>query len=63
MSKGKKYILVCIDYVTKWMEARELPRVTKKSVVDFLVSVIFVRFGVPREIFTDQGAQIVSKIM
>ncbi len=63
MSKGKTYILFCIDYVTKWVDARALPRETKKEVVDFLFSVIFVRFGVPREIAIDQGTQFVSNIM
>lgn len=36
MSRGKKYILVCIDYVTKWVEERALPRETEKTMVDFL---------------------------
>lgn len=63
MSKGKKYILVCIDYVTKWVEARALPRATQKVVVDFLFSNNFVRFGVPKEIVIDQGTQFVSNPM
>ena len=61
-SKGKKYILVCTDYVTKWVEAKALPRATEKAVETFIFSDIFVRFGVPREIVTDQGTQFVSKI-
>jgi hypothetical protein len=55
-SKGKPYILVCTDYVTKWVEAKALVRATEQLVVNFLFEEIFVRFGVPREIVTDQGA-------
>ena len=55
-SQGKKYILVCTDYVTKWVEAKPLPRATEQTMVNFLFEEIFVRFGVPREIVTDQGA-------
>ena len=62
-SKGKRYILVCTDYVTKWVEAKALVRATEKTVVNFLFAEIFVQFGVPREIVTDQGAQFNSKLM
>lgn len=55
-SKQKKYILVCTDYVTKWVEAKALPSATENSVVQFLFEDIFTRFGVPREIVTDQGS-------
>lgn len=63
MSKGKNYILVCTDYVMKWVEARALPRETEKTMVDFPFFDIFVRFVVPKEIITDQGTQFVSKLM
>ena len=37
MSRKKKYILVCTDYVTKWVEAKYLHlRATEKSVVEFI---------------------------
>ena len=52
-SKGKMHILVCIDYVTKWVEEKALTRGTEQSVVNFLFEDIFTRFGVPREIVTD----------
>jgi len=63
MSRKKKYILVCTDYVTKWVEAKALFSATEKSVIDFIYEDIFTRFGVPREIVTDQGAQFTSKLM
>ena len=62
-SKGKSYILVCTDYVTKWIEAKALPRATKQAVADFLYEDIFTCFGVPREIVTDQGTQFTSKLI
>jgi transposase InsO family protein len=63
MSRRKNYILVCTDYVTKWVEAKALFRATEKSVVEFIYEDIFTHFGVPREIVTDQGTQFTSKLM
>jgi len=62
-SKQKKYILVCTDYVTKWVEAKALPFVTENIVVLFLFKDIFTRFGVPREIVTDQETQLTSRLV
>lgn len=63
MSKKKKNILVCTDYVTKWVEAKALYATTKKAVVEFLFKNIFTRFGVPCEIVTNQGTQFTSKLV
>jgi transposase InsO family protein len=63
MSHRKKYILVCTDYVTKWVEAKALYSANEQSVVDFLFEEIFTRFGVPREIVTDQGTQFTSNLV
>ena len=54
VSKKKRYILVCTEYVTKWVKAKAVPRATEQVVVDFLHEDIFTRFGIPREIVTDQ---------
>ena len=63
MSHKKKYILVCTDYVTKWVEDKALFIATEKLVVEFIYEEIFTRFGVPREIVTDQGTQFTYKLM
>lgn len=47
-SNGKKYILVCTDYITKWVEAKAVARATEETMVSFLFEDIFVIFGVPR---------------
>ena len=63
MSRKNKYILVCTDYVTRWVEAKPLFRDIEKPIVEFIYEEIFTRFGVPREIVTDQGTQFTSKLM
>ena len=63
MSNKKKYILVCTDYATKWVEAKALFRATEKSMVEFIYAEIFTQFGVPREIVSDQGSRFTSKLM
>ena len=63
MSRKKSYILVCTNYVTKWVEAKAMLRATKKLVIEFICEENFTRFGIPREIVTDNGAHFVSKSM
>nr|GEU80595.1 reverse transcriptase domain-containing protein [Tanacetum cinerariifolium] len=53
-SKGNKYILVAVDYVSKWVEAKALPTNDARVVVKFLKS-LFSRFGIPRAIISDRG--------
>jgi len=50
---NKLYILVCTDYMTKWVEEKALSRASEESVLAFLFEDIFLRFGVPREFITD----------
>nr|GFA97978.1 reverse transcriptase domain-containing protein [Tanacetum cinerariifolium] len=53
-SKGNKYILVAVDYISKWVEAKALLTNDARVVVKFLKS-LFSRFGTPREIISDRG--------
>nr|KYP75499.1 Pro-Pol polyprotein [Cajanus cajan] len=54
-SKNHKYILVVIDYFTKWVEAIPLKEVEQKDIIDFVEDHIITRFGIPQTITTDQG--------
>nr|GEY29679.1 reverse transcriptase domain-containing protein [Tanacetum cinerariifolium] len=53
-SKGNKYILVAIDYLSKWVEAKALPTNDARVVVKILKS-LFTRFGTPHAIISDRG--------
>ncbi|GJU05339.1 reverse transcriptase domain-containing protein [Tanacetum coccineum] len=53
-SHGNKYILVAVDYLSKWVKAKALPTNDARVVVKFLKS-LFARFGTPRAILSDRG--------
>nr|GEW06839.1 reverse transcriptase domain-containing protein [Tanacetum cinerariifolium] len=56
-SRGNKYILVALDYVSKWVEAQALPTNDARVMVKFLRS-LFARFGVPKALISDGGTTL-----
>nr|GFA56419.1 reverse transcriptase domain-containing protein [Tanacetum cinerariifolium] len=52
-SKGNKYILVAVDYLSKWVKAKALPANDARVVVKFLKS-LFSQFGTPKAIISDR---------
>ncbi|XP_016164410.1 protein NYNRIN-like [Arachis ipaensis] len=54
-SKNHKFILVAIDYFTKWVEAIPLIEAGQNEIIDFIEEYIIHRFGIPQTLSTDQG--------
>ncbi|RDX82231.1 Retrovirus-related Pol polyprotein, partial [Mucuna pruriens] len=57
VSNGYSYILLAIDYVSRWIEAIPTRTNDAKVVVDFL------KFGVPRALISDQGSHFCNRAM
>ncbi|XP_070662218.1 uncharacterized protein [Malus domestica] len=62
-SAGEAYILVAIDYYSKWVEAIPLREVKKETVVRFIKEHIIHQYSVPRYIITDNGKQFSNRLM
>ncbi|XP_048611670.1 uncharacterized protein LOC125585969 [Brassica napus] len=61
-SYGNEYILVAVDYVSKWVEAIASPTNDAKVVLKMFKSIIFPRFGVPRVVISDGGTHFINKL-
>jgi ribonuclease HI len=57
----KKFLIVAIEYFTKWVEAEPVETITEKRVIDFLWKNIICRFGLPRELISDNGTQFCGR--
>ncbi|WZZ77605.1 hypothetical protein YC2023_098177 [Brassica napus] len=57
-----EYILVVVDYVSKWAEAIASPTNNTKVVTKMFKTIIFPRFGVPRVVISDRGSHFINKI-
>ncbi|XP_060190626.1 uncharacterized protein LOC132619877 [Lycium barbarum] len=62
-SNGHRFILVAIDYFTKWVETMSHNSVTKEVVVDFVRSNIICRLGIPESVITDNGENLNSHLV
>ncbi|XP_071688997.1 uncharacterized protein [Rutidosis leptorrhynchoides] len=58
-----EYLVVAIDFFTKWVEAKPLRTITSKQVRDFFWESILCRFGVPNEIVSDNGTQFEEAVI
>ena len=60
MSEGNKYILICVDYVSKWVEAQACSVNDARIIYKFLRK-LFSYFGMPRVIISDGGTNFCNK--
>ena len=60
---GHGYIIVAIDYFTKWVEAMPTYAEDGKTATLFLFNHVIARFGVPRSIVSDHGSHFCNQMM
>ena len=61
-SFGNLYILLAMDYVSKWVEAIACSRNNANTVVRFIQRNILSKFGAPRTIISDEGSHFANKV-
>lgn len=61
-SFGFEYILVVVDYMSKWVEAIPTRTNGAKYVVKYFKDIIFSRFGTPRAIISDRERHLCNKL-
>lgn len=58
---GNRYILVAVDYLTKWPMARAVARIDEETTAKFLFEEVVERYGVPNYLLTDRGSNFTSR--
>ena len=62
-SNGHRFILVAIDYFTKWVEVVSYANVTRKVVAKFIKREIICRYSLPSRIITDNATNLNNKMI
>ncbi|KAG6439755.1 hypothetical protein O3G_MSEX001051, partial [Manduca sexta] len=60
---GKKWILIVEDTCSRWIELFALEKATSTECAKVLVEEVFLRYGVPRRVISDNGVQFISETM
>ena len=62
LSFGNLYILLAVDYVSKWVEVIVCPQNDANTVIRFIQRNILTRFGALRTIISDEGSHFANKL-
>lgn len=60
-NRGNRYVLVCIEHCTKWVELIALPSKTSANVARMFVENILNRYGAPGVVLTDKGTELLGE--
>lgn len=58
---GTNHIIVCIDYLTKWVEFKAVANSGAETAGYFLKKEVFLRHGIPKRIITNRGSVLTLK--
>ena len=61
--RNKKYLLVCTNYFTKWVEVEPLANIRDVDVKRFIWKNIVTRFGVPNILISDKGFNLTARLL
>src|SRR6266545_8273175 len=61
--EGNRYIVVAMDYFSRWPEARSLKAANADTVATFLYEEIICRFGASRILQNDRGTHFVNELI
>lgn len=61
--KGNRYVLVIMDYFTKWAEAFPIPNQEAETIAEVFVTQFACRYGIPRQLHTDRGKNFDSRLL
>ena len=62
-NKGNKYVIVFVDYLTKWPEVFLAKNQNSLTIAKLLIEHIIPQHGVPSQLLSDRGPAFLSKIM
>ena len=61
-ARGHGYIIIAVDYFTKWAETMPTYAEDGKTITLFLFNHVIARFGVPQPIVTDHGSHFQNQM-
>ena len=60
---GNRYVILAVDFFSKWVEAKAVPTADAQSITQFLYDNVICYHGVPRELTSDRGTEFVNELV